>query len=105
MLPSRAALLAGRNYHAAGMGGITEAAASAPEQASVRPNTCAPIAEILKLNGYSTAQFEKCHEVPVWEASPIGPFDQRPTGSGSSREYSTSTSWRSCHKATLRSRL
>ena len=34
---------------------------------------CAPLAETLKLNGYSTAQFGKCHEVPVWETSPIGP--------------------------------
>ena len=36
----------------------------------------------LKLNGYSTAQFGKCHEVPVWETSPLGPFDQWPTGGG-----------------------
>ena len=36
----------------------------------------------LKLNGYSTAQFGKCHEVPVWETSPVGPFDQWPTGGG-----------------------
>ena len=40
----------------------------------------APLAEILKLNGYSTAQFGKCHEVPVWETSPMGPFHQWPTG-------------------------
>ena len=46
------------------------------------PNTCAPLAETLKLNGYSTAQFGKCHEVPVWETSPIGPFDAWPTGGG-----------------------
>ena len=42
----------------------------------------ATLAEILRLNGYSTAQFGKCHEVPVWEASPVGPFDHWPTGSG-----------------------
>jgi hypothetical protein len=30
-----------------------------------RPNSMATIAEILRLNGYSTAQFGKCHEVPV----------------------------------------
>ena len=35
-----------------------------------------------KLNGYSTAQFGKCHEVPVWETSPMGPFDAWPTGGG-----------------------
>ena len=80
--PTRAALLAGRNHHAVGMGGITEIATSAPGYNSLRPNTCAPLAEILKLNGYSTAQFGKCHEVPVFEATPIGPFDHWPTGSG-----------------------
>jgi len=34
------------------------------------------------LNGYSTAQFGKCHEVPVWEVSPAGPYYRWPTGSG-----------------------
>jgi arylsulfatase len=80
--PTRAALLSGRNHHAVGMGGITEIATSAPGYNSIRPNTCAPLAETLKLNGYSTAQFGKCHEVPVWETSPMGPFDNWPTGSG-----------------------
>ena len=64
------------------MGGITEIATSAPGYSSMRPNTCAPLAETLKLNGYSTAQFGKCHEVPVWETSPMGPFDAWPTGGG-----------------------
>ena len=73
--PTRAALLTGRNHHTVGMGGITEIATSAPGYSSVRPNTCAPLAEMLKLNGYTTAQFGKCHEVPVWETSPMGPFD------------------------------
>ena len=36
----------------------------------------------LKLNGYSTAQFGKCHEVPVWQSSPMGPFDSWPSGGG-----------------------
>ncbi|HEY2356861.1 MAG TPA: arylsulfatase [Phenylobacterium sp.] len=80
--PSRAAMLSGRNHHAVGMGGITEIATSAPGYNSLRPNTCAPLAETLKLNGYSTAQFGKCHEVPVFETTPIGPFDHWPTGSG-----------------------
>ena len=80
--PTRQALLTGRNHHAVGMGGITEIATSAPGYNSIRPNTCAPLAETLKLNGYSTAQFGKCHEVPVWETSPMGPFDAWPTGGG-----------------------
>ncbi|MGH9938836.1 MAG: sulfatase-like hydrolase/transferase, partial [Blastocatellia bacterium] len=80
--PTRAALLSGRNHHTVGMGSITEFATSAPGQNSMRPNTCAPLAEILKLNGYSTSQFDKCHEVPVWETSPMGPFDHWPSGGG-----------------------
>ena len=80
--PTRAALLSGRNHHSVGMGGITEIATSAPGNNSIRPLDCAPLAETLRLNGYSTAQIGKCHEVPVWEASPVGPFDRWPTGSG-----------------------
>jgi arylsulfatase A-like enzyme len=80
--PTRQALLTGRNHHAVGMGGITEIATSAPGYSSIRPKSAAPLAETLKLNGYSTAQFGKCHEVPVWETSPMGPFDAWPTGGG-----------------------
>ena len=64
------------------MGGITEIATGAPGYSSVLPNTISPLARTLKLNGYSTAQFGKCHEVPVWETSPVGPFDAWPTGGG-----------------------
>ncbi|MEO8816148.1 MAG: sulfatase-like hydrolase/transferase, partial [Mycobacterium sp.] len=80
--PTRQALLTGRNHHSAGMGGITEIASSAPGYSSVLPNTMSPLARTLKLNGYSTAQFGKCHEVPVWETSPVGPFDAWPAGGG-----------------------
>lgn len=85
--PTRAALLSGRNHHAVGMGGITEIATSAPGYNSLRPNTCAPLAEMLKLNGYSTAQFGKCHEVPVFETTPVGPYHHWPTGSGFEHFY------------------
>ena len=77
-----AALLTGRNHHSVNMVFITQLATSAPGQTSVRPNNKQPLAETLKLNGYSTAQFGKCHEVPVFHNSPIGPFDTWPTGSG-----------------------
>ncbi|WCO66792.1 arylsulfatase [Iamia majanohamensis] len=80
--PTRQALLTGRNHHSVGMGSITETATSAPGNSSVRPNTKAPLAMTLKLNGYSTAQFGKCHEVPVWQSSPLGPFDAWPSGGG-----------------------
>ena len=85
--PTRQALLTGRNHHAVGMGAITEIATSSPGYSSVRPKNAAPLAETLRLNGYSTAQFGKCHEVPVWQTSPMGPFDNWPTGSGFEHFY------------------
>jgi arylsulfatase A-like enzyme len=57
------------------MGVITELATAAPGYNSIRPNTCAPLAQTLLLNGYSTAQFGKCHEVPVWQTSRWARFD------------------------------
>lgn len=80
--PTRQAILTGRNHHSAGMGCITEVATGAPGYNSILPNTMSPLAKTLKLNGYSTAQFGKCHEVPVWETSPAGPFNAWPTGGG-----------------------
>jgi arylsulfatase A-like enzyme len=80
--PTRQAMLTGRNHHSVGMGCITELATGSPGYNSILPNSCAPLARTLKLNGYATAQFGKCHEVPVWEASPAGPFDAWPTGGG-----------------------
>jgi arylsulfatase A-like enzyme len=80
--PTRQALLTGRNHHSVGMGNITETATAAPGYTSVLPNTKAPLAVTLKLNGYSTAQFGKCHEVPVWQTSPAGPFTAWPSGGG-----------------------
>jgi arylsulfatase len=79
---TRQALLTGRNHHSAGMGSITEMATGQPGYCSLLPNSMAPLAKTLKLNGYNTAQFGKCHEVPVWQSSPIGPFDAWPTGGG-----------------------
>lgn len=80
--PTRAALLSGRNHHSVGMGSITETATSAPGLSGLRPNTKAALPMTLKLNGYSTAQFGKCHEVPPWQTSPVGPFTSWPTGEG-----------------------
>lgn len=85
--PTRQALLTGRNHHSVGMGAITEMGTSAPGNSGVRPKEKAALAEILKLNGFSTAQFGKCHEVPFWEVTPVGPFGQWPTGSGFEHFY------------------
>ena len=80
--PIRQALLTGRNHHSVNMGCIGEIATSAPGYSSVLPKNKASLPTTLKLNGYSTAQFGKCHEAPVWQTSPMGPFDQWPTGGG-----------------------
>ena len=85
--PTRQAMLTGRNHHSVGMGSITELATSSPGNSSLRPNTKAPMAETLRMNGYSTAQLGKCHEVPVWQTSRMGPFDNWPTGSGFEYSY------------------
>jgi arylsulfatase len=85
--PTRQALLTGRNHHSVGMGAITELATAAPGYSSVRPKSTAPLAEILRLNGYATAQFGKCHEVPTWQTSPLGPFDAWPTGGGGFQHF------------------
>ena len=73
LLTDAAGLLTGRNHHSVGMGSITEIATGAPGLLTRSSRTRqAPLAETLKLNGYNTAQFGKCHEVPVWETSPVG---------------------------------
>ncbi len=80
--PTRQALLTGRNHHSAEMGSVGEVATSMPGYTSVRPNSVATIAEMLRLNGYNTAAFGKMHQTPTWETSMSGPFDRWPTGDG-----------------------
>ncbi|WP_010581674.1 arylsulfatase [Schlesneria paludicola] len=85
--PTRAALLSGRNHHVGNMGSITETATAFPGQTGQRPNAVAPLAEMLRLNGYSTAAFGKSHETAAWEVSPSGPTDRWPTRSGFDKFY------------------
>ena len=85
--PTRAALLTGRNHHMNNMGSITETATAFPGQTGQRPNSVAPVAEMLRLNGYSTAAFGKSHETAAWEVSPSGPTDRWPTRSGFDKFY------------------
>ncbi len=80
--PTRAALLSGRNAHQVGFGRIPELAAGYPGYNSIWPKNSASLAQILKLNGYSTAAFGKWHNTPIWEVNPSGPFDRWPTGLG-----------------------
>ena len=85
--PTRIALLTGRNHHMNNMGAITEVATAFPGYTGQRPNAIAPLAEMLRLNGYSTAAFGKSHETPAWETSVSGPTDRWPTRSGFDHFY------------------
>jgi arylsulfatase A-like enzyme len=85
--PTRTALLSGRNHHTNNMGSITETATAFPGNTGQRPNSVAPLAEMLRLNGYSTAFFGKNHETAPWEVSPSGPTDRWPTRSGFDEFY------------------
>ena len=85
--PTRAAIKSGRNHHTVNMGFITEMATSLPGATGQIPNATAPLAETLRLNGYSTAAFGKWHETATWETSVSGPFDRWPTRQGFDKFY------------------
>ncbi len=85
--PTRAALLSGYNHHSVNMGNITELGTAYPGNLSTRPKSVTPMARVLRDNGYSTAQFGKCHETPTWETTVSGPFDHWPTFSGFDKFY------------------
>lgn len=85
--PTRMALLSGYNHHSNNMGVITETATTFPGYTGVRPQTITPMAEVLRQNGYNTAQFGKSHEVPPWEISNNGPQDRWPAHSGFEKFY------------------
>jgi arylsulfatase A-like enzyme len=85
--PTRTALLSGRHHHMNNMGSITETATGFPGNTGQRPNAVAPLAEMLRLNGYSTSFFGKNHETAPWEVSVSGPTDRWPTRSGFDKFY------------------
>src|SRR6266481_2217684 len=85
--PTRSALLSGRNHHTNNLGSITETATAFPGNTGQRPNSVAPVAEMLRLNGYSTAAFGKSHETAAWEVSPSGPTGSWPARSGFDKFY------------------
>ncbi|MFZ0917351.1 MAG: arylsulfatase [Candidatus Udaeobacter sp.] len=85
--PSRIALLTGRNSHSCNFGTIGEIATAFPGNTGMRPSSITTLPEILRLNGYNTAMFGKCHELGPWELSPVGPFDRWPVHSGFEKFY------------------
>jgi len=85
--PTRAAIKSGRNHHVNNMGAIIETGTAFPGNTGQIPNNVAPVAEILRLNGYSTAAFGKWHETAAWEASIAGPLDRWPIHQGFDKFY------------------
>ncbi|BCS35012.1 arylsulfatase [Luteitalea sp. TBR-22] len=85
--PTRVALQTGRNHHSANAGAVMDIATAFPGNTGNRPNSITPLAEILRLNGYSTGAFGKYHETAPWEVSPSGPTDRWPTRSGFDKFY------------------
>jgi arylsulfatase len=85
--PTRAAIKSGRNHHVNNMAFITEMATGFPGATGEIPGNVAPVAEMLRLNGYSTGAFGKWHETATWETSVSGPFDRWPHHQGFDKFY------------------
>ena len=85
--PTRAALLTGRNHHTCNTSLVMEMSTAFPGATGRRPVSVAPLATMLRYNGYSTAAFGKSHETAPWEVSPSGPTDRWPTRSGFDKFY------------------
>jgi len=85
--PTRAALLSGRNHHTNNTGSIMETSTAFPGNTGQRPESVAPVAMMLRYNGYVTAAFGKNHETAAWEVSPSGPTDRWPTRNGFDKFY------------------
>lgn len=85
--PSRVALKQGRNHHVVNMGSIPEIATGFPGNTSRVPNDTAPLAEILRLNGYNTAAFGKWHATLGRETTASGSQDRWPTRQGFEKFY------------------
>jgi arylsulfatase len=82
--PTRTALLTGRNHHSAHMGMFPHYHMSGdyPGYDAHIPAEKGTIAEILRVNGYSTYQLGKWHLTPDEETTDLGPFDRWPSGKG-----------------------
>jgi arylsulfatase len=85
--PTRAALKSGRNHHVNNMGSIIETGTGFPGNTGQIPQNVAPLAEMLRLNGYATGAFGKWHETAAWEANIMGPLDRWPVHQGFDKFY------------------
>jgi arylsulfatase len=80
--PTRAAIITGRNHHAASYGVVGEIATGFPGYDTIIRKDAGTVGKILKDNGYATSWFGKNHNVPFFQNSQAGPFEQWPNGLG-----------------------
>jgi len=80
--PTRAALITGRNHHSVGYAVVGELSTGFPGYNSIIGPQNATIGRILRDNGYATSWFGKDHNVPTYQYSAAGPFEQWPVGLG-----------------------
>lgn len=85
--PTRSTILTGRNHHLNGMASITETADGYPGSNGRVPDDCAPFAQILRDNGWSTFWIGKNHNVPEQDVAPGGSRAEWPTQIGFDRFY------------------
>jgi len=85
--PTRAALKSGRNHHVTNMGSIVETGTGFPGNTGSIPQNVTPVAEMLRLNGYSTAAFGKWHELAAYENNMASTHERWPTRQGFDKFY------------------
>ena len=85
--PTRAALLTGRQHHAAGMGTIVEWSTGYPGYQGQVTRRAATLAEMLQPHGYNTHALGKWHLMRMTDATAAGPFDYWPLARGFDRYY------------------
>ncbi|GJM29838.1 MAG: putative arylsulfatase AtsA [Cyclobacteriaceae bacterium] len=85
--PTRSTILTGRNHHLNGMASITETADGYPGSNGRVPDDCAPFAQIMRDNGWSTFWVGKNHNVPEQDVAPGGSRSEWPTQIGFDRFY------------------
>ncbi len=85
--PTRSTILTGRNHHLNGMAAITETADGYPGANGRVPDDCAPFAQIMRDNGWSTFWIGKNHNVPEQDVAPGGSRSEWPNSIGFDRYY------------------
>ena len=84
---TRAALLTGRNHHAAGVGCLANFDSGFPGYRGKISREAGTLAEMLRAHGYRNTMVGKWHVTPLTQSGPAGPYDGWPLGRGFDRFY------------------